>query len=184
MTAPSSPKPAAAQVRKRKSWSKALDVASWVMLAGFLAYLLLRDTGGPKQGSAAPALWLQALDGSSDQLLPAQPQPRPLLIKVFASWCGACRRSTWLDDVAGLHSGPHLDYVAVSVDDEIEAARRARAQWSIDSPVLFDRDQALSAKYGIQVLPTYILVDSTGHIARVTTGLPGPLDYKAWHDAH
>jgi thiol-disulfide isomerase/thioredoxin len=152
-------------------------------LAGALLYLLLRDTGGPQQGSAAPAVWLQTLDGSSQQLVPSTTRTRPLLVKVFASWCGACRRSVWLDDVADLDSRTDLDHVTVSVDDDVADARRARAEWPIKSPVLFDREQAFSQKYGIKVLPTYILIDTSGRITRVTTGLPGPLDYKAWHDA-
>jgi len=169
--------------RKSRAWAVALDIVSWALLAGFLGYLLLRDTGGPQQGSAAPAVSLPALDGQSEQLVPSPSRKRPLLVKVFASWCGACRRSVWLDDLADLDSRTDLDHVTVSVDDDVADARRAQAEWPIKSPVLFDRDQAFSQKYGIKVLPTYVLIDTTGRITRVTTGLPGPLDYKAWHDA-
>ena len=169
--------------RKRRAWAVAFDIASYALLAGFLAYLLFRDTGGPKKGSPAPAVWLQPLDSSTGQIVPPQKLERPLLIKVFASWCGACRRSVWLDDLADLDDRSNLDQLSVSVDDDLKDARRAQAEWPIKSPVLFDRDQMFSQKYGIKVLPTYLLIDTTGHITRVTTGLPGPLDYKAWLDA-
>ena len=85
--------------------------------------------------------------------------------------------------MADLDTRSDLDHLTVSVDDNEGDARRVQAAWPIKSPVLFDRDQAFSEKYGIKVLPTYILIDTSGRITRVTTGLPGPLDFKAWHDA-
>lgn len=175
--------PPKGRVVSRSKWARALDVISWAALLGLLLHLLLRDGGGPDMGSTAPVRRLERLDGMGVSTVPDLEHKRPTLIKAIASWCGACRRSVSLEALTDLHTDYGLDFVTVSVDDDIEDAREAQSEWPIRGTVLFDRAGAFSRDHAIRVLPTYILLDETGRVERVTTGLPGPLDFKAWRDA-
>lgn len=169
--------------KKRVSWWKRLGDLAFYAAAAFALYALFgpKDSGPEVGESAAPVVLTKTSDGSK---APLQPQGgRPLLVKAFASWCGACRRSTWLDDLGDVTTREGLDFVAVSVDDSIDQAIRARDEWPIEGEVMFDQAGEFSASYDVSLLPTYVLIGADGRVQRVTAGLPGPLDLRAWSRA-
>lgn len=159
------------------------DKLSWGVLIAFGAYLLLRDTGGPREGNIAPTHQLTSVSELGEQRMLPGTQNGPLLIKVFASWCGACRRSSWIDDLSDVAERNSMKFVAVSVDEQIENAQKAARDWPIRGEVVFDSSGTFSRDYQIKVLPTYVLIGADGRVKRVTSGLPGPLDLLAWKQA-
>lgn len=178
-----SPPPDGSPPKQRASWWKRLGDVAFYAAAAFALYALFgpKDSG-PEVGQEAEAVLLTKLsDGSKTPLRPEG--NRPLLVKAYASWCGACRRSTWIDDLGDVATREGLDFVAVSVDDSIAAAIRARDEWPIEGEVLFDHSGEFSASYDVSLLPTYILIGADGRVQRVTAGLPGPLDLRAWSQA-
>ena len=168
----------------KKYLGRAFDVLSWGVLIAVALHFFFRDEGGPRIGSEAPEHTLLALDSGEQVAFPeAIEAGHPILIKAFASWCGACKRSTWLEDFTDLDASKDLQFMAVSVDDDSQDAIRAKEEWPIRAPVFFDSTGAFSRDYEIRVLPTYILLDANHRVLRVTSGLPGPLDFRAWKAA-
>jgi thiol-disulfide isomerase/thioredoxin len=179
---PPSPRPEARRSR-RELLGPWLDRLSWVVLLSLGLFLVFRETGGPTLGTEVKTHTLSTVQGNQELVSFPPATQRPVLVKVFASWCGACKRSVWVEELTDLGEPGQLDFVAVSVDDTIEAARQAQSSWPIKTPVLFDVSGTFSRDYNIQVLPTYLLIDKDGRIQRVTSGLPGPLDLRAWSQA-
>ncbi len=175
--------PAPATPSLKSKLGKTFDYLSWAVLIALGWHLLTRDSGGPEEGGRASAQKLTDIESGEHVSLADGTQKGPLLIKAFASWCGACRRSVWLEDLTSVGDSSQLRFVAVSVDDDIEKAKKAAADWPIGGTVLHDQDGDFSRDYAVRVLPTYILIDENNTITRVTSGLPGPLDIRAWKQA-
>lgn len=157
---------------RRRGW---LETLVWIGAVGGLLFLLRPAASGPKVGTQLDVPRLTDLD-SGERLVPKAPG-RPLLVEVFASWCTACRRSAAM---LSEFKGGSLDFVMVSVDETIEGARSAREQWPITARVLHDSRGELHRKFDIHVLPTFVLLDESGVVVRVTNGAPGALDLHAY----
>ena len=104
----------------------------------------------------------------------------PLLIEVFASWCGVCRRSAPTLAHAHARYGDQLAFLGVSVDDDYASARRMKRDWGIPYPVAHDSDGAFARAYGVNLLPTFILLDRAGRIREVSSGAPRPGQLDEW----
>lgn len=169
--------------RARIWLSRGVDIALWAAVAGVLALAIAPKNSGPGVGTEATPHEL-ALVGSSTGhrtvTIPGKLE-RPLLIEAFASWCGACRRNAGvLSDLAPAQKAGKLDVLAVSVDDDAADALVAKNEWPIEVDVAHDATGQFARDYRVDVLPTYILVGVDGKVKRVTAGVPGAGDIRAW----
>jgi len=97
----------------------AIGVAVYLLASQFV-----RHSSGPKAGTAAAAFDLPLADRDGRVSLAAQ-RGKPVLMEVFASWCGACKRSSpRLVDAFHAHQGEDVTFLAVSVDQDASAAAR------------------------------------------------------------
>jgi thiol-disulfide isomerase/thioredoxin len=108
---------------------------------------------------------------------------RPLLIEVFASWCGTCKRSAPALADAYATYGNDLDFLGVSVDDSRQAALQAKQDWRIPYQVAHDDRGVFAQQYRVRVLPTFILLDEEGLIREVSAGMPGRSRLSEWAEA-
>lgn len=166
----------------RRFVSRIIDVTLWIAVAGVIFLAVYPKKSGPHVGEPAAVHRLPTV-GEASQSTRAIPGElkRPLLIEAFASWCGACRRSSGvLDDLRQATQSGKLDVVAISVDDDIRKALAAKKSWPIDVNVLHDASGKFSRDYDVSVLPTFVLIGVDGTVKRVTSGSPGASDIRAW----
>lgn len=107
------------------------------------------STGTPRCASCrTPLPWLVPADDESfDDVVAARV---PVLVDLWAPWCGPCRTiAPLLEQAAREHAG-HLKVVKVNVDD---------------SP-------ALSRRFGIQGIPTMLMVKGGHEVSRQVGALP------------
>ena len=152
-------------------------------VAGAALLWLLRTPSGPSEGSVAPEFDLPLIgvtDAADQRVHLERSLEKPLLIEVFASWCGTCRRSAPALAQAHAKYGDKLDFLAVSVDEDQSAALRARRTWGIPYRVAHDERGSFARAYRIRVLPTFVLLDEQRHIARVSAGMPSPARLDEW----
>lgn len=90
---------------------------------------------------------------------------RPLLINVWASWCGPCRaemasleRLAWLDETR------YFTIIGVSTDDYVDKAQTALAESNATITHFIDRDLELETMLGASTLPLTVLVDADGRV--------------------
>ncbi|MDR0546438.1 MAG: AhpC/TSA family protein, partial [Dysgonamonadaceae bacterium] len=88
-----------------------------------------------------------------------------VLLDFWASWCGPCRKA--MPEIKKLndkyaHKG--LEIVGVVVNDKLEAHLQAANSLNITWTQLFDNQNESSALYGIDGIPTLILLDKDGTI--------------------
>lgn len=177
--------PSDAPSRAKSPLSRVLDGALWVTVVGILFFAFIPRKSGPSLGPAVTISALPLVGAPGETLLIPGELKRPLLIEAFASWCGACRRqSGLLSDLADAQNQGHLDVVAVSVDQSVQRALQAKKSWPIPVDVAHDARGEFSQKYRVEVLPTYVLIGTDGQVKRVTAGVAGASDIRAWLNEH
>ena len=119
----------------RRKVSRFIDVVLWLAVAGMIFFAFMPRDSGPQLGVKAAVLEMPVLGTENRKFIPDK-LDRPLLIKAFASWCGACRRSNGLlTELEDARKKGILDVVAVSVEEDAEDALSAKKNWQIANVV-------------------------------------------------
>ncbi len=106
---------------------------------------------------------LLGLNGPSRRL--AQLRGKPLLINVWASWCGPCKQETAsLERLAWLEGVREFNIIGISTDDDPQRAR----DWLADSHAtisqFIDTDLRMEHRLGASRLPLTVLVGADGRV--------------------
>jgi peroxiredoxin len=145
----------------------------------FLASHFVRHSSGPKEGSVAAPFDLQ-LAGQEGRVSLAAQRGKPVLMEVFASWCGACKRSSpRLVEAWHAHQDKNVTFLAVSVDEDPAAAGRIKRDWQLPFDVALD-DGSVSRGYGISMLPTLIYIDAQGTVRHSAAGGVSRSEIDSW----
>jgi thiol-disulfide isomerase/thioredoxin len=162
----------------RPSW---IDVLIYAALAALAAIFISRKMSGPSEGQPAAHFDLPVVGGEAGQRFRlADQRGKPVLIEVFAAWCGACRRTApALVEAWKNQAGKNVSFVGVSLDGSQDDALRVKRDWGIPYDVVLD-DGSVSKHYEIEVLPTFILVDGDGIVKHVATGVQSQGDIARW----
>ncbi|MBN2192326.1 MAG: TlpA family protein disulfide reductase [Polyangiaceae bacterium] len=170
-------KPTDGWIRLRNRLGSALPYAL-IGLAAF--WLWWPRASGPETGVPAPDFELPILSQEGPRFRLAEQRGTPILIEVFASWCGVCQRnaSTLAEIAKAARKGP-VRIVAVSVDEEPDVARAAARDWNLSVDVLH-ADAGFARDYAISTLPTFILVDGSGMVREVVSGPVSRSLLEAW----
>jgi thiol-disulfide isomerase/thioredoxin len=159
--------------------AKLLDWIIWAAIAGAVIVMIRRRSSGPAEGTAAPPIDLP-LVGTNDRFELAKERGKPVVMEVFASWCGSCRRAApVLAEAYRAHSRADVKFLAVSVDDSLAAAARAKTHWGIPYDVALD-DGSVSRGYKVSLLPTVVVIGRDGVVRHTTTGVPSSDELERW----
>jgi thiol-disulfide isomerase/thioredoxin len=96
---------------------------------------------------------------------------KPLIINVWASWCGPCRAEMGsLDRLSRRYGGKQFNIIGISTDDHANAAAAflTRAKVSFDN--YHDRNLLLESMLGANTIPLTVLVDAQGRVLRKVRG--------------
>lgn len=173
------PSPEVRRVAPRSKWSRAIDWALYVGVAALFALLVTRGKSGPSEGTLAKSFELPLAEGSGSFRL-ADQRGKPVLMEVFASWCGACEHAApMVDQVYREAADLGVVFIGVSLDSDAGAARRAQQTWPISYPVALDNGQ-VQRDYAVSLLPTFVLIDKQGKVKRVSSGVPSRRTLSRW----
>lgn len=90
---------------------------------------------------------------------------KPLIINVWASWCGPCRAEmSSLDRLAQRYNGKQFNIIGISTDDDAEAALAFIVQTNIQFANYHDHDQLLENMLGADRIPLTLLIDAQGRV--------------------
>ncbi len=158
---------------------RAWNIGSWGLILGMgivavvawspsLRFMFGSPTAAAERGSAND-FSLPTLDGRTWNL--ADHRGRVVLVNFWATWCPPCRMET--PDLVSLQSDYKtrgLDIVGVNMDEDQSAVGPFVARYRINYPVVLPR-QPFALGDQIEALPTSILLDRNGRVARRYVGM-------------
>lgn len=157
---------------------------SWVVLVVvfIVGYAwMTRGTVSPFIDEVAPPLSLAVAAGGEPgeprRVTLAEMQDEVVVLEFWASWCGACRRTTpILNDLRDEFANDAVAFYAVNVEAiDRQRLQAAHTAFGARFPSLHDRTGEVQRRYAIKALPTVIVVDRTGVVRWASTGVPSKM---------
>lgn len=106
---------------------------------------------------------IQQISGSSRKL--SAFRGKPLIINVWASWCGPCRQEMGsLERLSRRYGGRQFNVVGISTDDYRNDATAFLHQSHTTFTNFIDRNLAMENMLGADHIPLTLLVDARGRI--------------------
>jgi thiol-disulfide isomerase/thioredoxin len=139
---------------------------------------LLDDDNMPRgvYASDSPPAKLAALDSqvqSSAQAGGPLPEYRGkvVLLDFWASWCGPCRNALPnLKRLQAIYGGSDFVVVSISEDDDEADWRAFVAGHNMTWPQRLDSDSSFQKQFGVNALPTYVLLGRDGAVVQKFVG--------------
>ena len=96
----------------------------------------------------------------------------PVVLNFYAGVAPTCRKQlSHLKELDDKFSSRGLRLLAVSMDEDREAASAAPRESRVRFPVLFDPKGAIGEKYQVQAIPHTVVLDKDGVVRSVIVGL-------------
>lgn len=106
---------------------------------------------------------MQGLSGPSGKL--SAYRGKPLIINVWASWCGPCRMEMGsLERLSRRYGGKHFNVIGISTDDYREPAQAFLRQSGTTFANFIDSKLFLENMLGGDRIPLTLLVDAQGQV--------------------
>ncbi|MBU1365000.1 MAG: TlpA family protein disulfide reductase [Gammaproteobacteria bacterium] len=120
-------------------------------------------------GGQLPEAQLNALVGSTAKL--SSLRGKPLLINVWASWCGPCRAEMGsIERLYQRYGKQGFNVIGISTDDDHAAAAKFVKVSGVSFANYIDRNLVLENLLGADRLPLTVLVDDEGRVIKKMTG--------------
>jgi thiol-disulfide isomerase/thioredoxin len=122
-----------------------------------------RPAGQIPQGTALGELVLTGLNTPDKKL--STYRGKPLIINVWASWCGPCRQEMpSLERMAWSDKASKWTVIGISTDDHVVAAKGFLRQANATLNHYIDKELQAEAMLGADRLPLTVVVDSQGRV--------------------
>jgi cytochrome c biogenesis protein CcmG/thiol:disulfide interchange protein DsbE len=130
--------------------------------------------GGGMVGRPAPEIALSVVANGTpgERMTTKDLAGHPVLLDFWASWCGPCAiEAPVVDRVARRFEKRGLVVLGVNVSDPPEVVRAYATQKGLHYPMVADADGKASLGYGVDKLPSLVVIDRHGNVLAFLTGL-------------
>jgi thiol-disulfide isomerase/thioredoxin len=147
-----------------------LVVAAVIVLIAALYPNANAPDRGPAQvvGGQMPAMMLPVLRGPEVSL--GALRGKDVLVNVWATWCGPCRREMPALALLAHKMGSRLTVVAIDQGEDPQVVNAYVRQFNVDFPIYLDRDQRIGTMLHLVGLPSSFFVDRSGVVRDAVDG--------------
>ncbi|HXM45945.1 MAG TPA: TlpA disulfide reductase family protein [Bryobacteraceae bacterium] len=164
-------------------------IAALIALAAFTIFITWRakllEAGIVRAGKTvellnkpAPQVTLAGLDGRPVSIADFRGK-KAVIVTFWASWCGPCRlEMPILRDFYKKKPQANTDFeiLAISLDDDREAAAAGATELKMPFPVLLDSAHAAADAFQVQAIPTMVVIDKDGKVTFGKVGFDAALE--------
>jgi thiol-disulfide isomerase/thioredoxin len=144
-----------------------LLLAFWISALSGTAYAKM--PGEVEEGGVLREAPLYGFSGDYRKL--SELRGKPLIINVWASWCGPCRAEmASLERLSRRYGGRQFNIIGVSTDDHAQLAAAFLQQARVSFDNYHDRTLLLEAMLGANTIPLTVLVDAKGRVVKKVRG--------------
>jgi thiol-disulfide isomerase/thioredoxin len=148
--------------------------ASIATIAPLLAFAVLATAcAGPRSGTGngeaaqllpTSAAALPALDFDRYQRLIHQQEGTPVVVNIWASWCGPCRQEAPVLSAAARTYVGRVRFLGVDILDDRGSARSFIQEFGWPYPSVFDASGEIRDRLGIVGQPATLFYDASGNL--------------------
>jgi len=141
------------------------------ILASVLLLALLAGPTATATGPATPApdFALPAREGGELRL--SELKGQVVMINFWATWCGPCRQEMpLLEQINSKYEPLGFTMLGVNVEPDSAAAQAWLKNIPVSFPILFDRKSEVSSSFGVEAMPSSVLIDREGRVRHVHRG--------------
>lgn len=141
----------------------------FVLLSASSISAIAGTPGEVEVGAYLREATLQGFDGNTKTF--SDYKGKPLLINVWASWCGPCRAEmASLERLAQRYNGKAFNIIGISTDDYKTSAESFIKQTGISFENFLDSRLFLENMLGANTIPLTVLVDADGRVLAKVRG--------------
>lgn len=149
----------------------AMKKCLWILMCLFVlcSPTVVATPGEVPEGGTLRNAPLYGLTGDFRML--SELRGRPLIINVWASWCGPCRAEMGsLQQLANLYGGRQFNLIGISTDDDANAAYAFIMKSGITFDNYLDKNLLLENMLGASSIPLTLLIDAKGRVLAKVRG--------------
>jgi len=133
------------------------------------ATLLAASAAQAATPAPAPDFALPSRDGGEVRL--SELRGQVVMINFWATWCGPCRQEMpLLQQISARYEPLGFTLLGVNVEPDSAPAKAWLEKVPVTFPILFDRENTVSASFGVEAMPSTVLVDREGRVRHVHRG--------------
>ncbi|MGB5102176.1 MAG: TlpA disulfide reductase family protein [Steroidobacteraceae bacterium] len=138
-------------------------------LPGLILGTLLAATSVASPPQPAPDFALPAREGAAVRL--SELKGQVVMINFWATWCGPCRQEMpLLQQLQSKYEPLGFTLLGVNVENDSAAAQAWLKGMPVTFPILFDRENEVAERFGVQGMPSTVFVDRAGNVRHVHRG--------------
>lgn len=142
--------------------------AGIVVLSAILLAAPRGEAADPAIGDPAPDVLLPFLDGTSAPL-GTWLGKQPVYLKIWATWCGTCRKEMPHFKAAYEEYGSDIAFFSVNAgfNDTPQEVRAFNEEYDLRIPTVVDRSGDIGQAFDLVATPYHVLIDADGKIAHL-----------------
>ncbi len=134
-----------------------------------LACLLVKPAYSLETDSVAADFTLKSNAGKNIRL--SEQRGQVVMVNFWASWCGPCRKEMpLLNDLYNKYHKLGFNLLGVNIDEDPKLAEKVLVDIPVNFPILLDSKNSVSELYGIDAMPTTVLIDRNGKVRHLHRG--------------
>ena len=139
------------------------------IIAAVILVAFARPAARAAEPAPAPDFALPAMDGSELRL--SELKGQVVMVNFWATWCGPCRQEMpLLQQLQAKYEPLGFTLVGINVEPDSAGARTWLQKAPVTFPILFDRQNAVAERFGVQGMPSSVFIDRAGNVRHVHRG--------------